>query len=551
MSHRAFQSLLPDRWTEVIGFAAVYVALAALSLSTAYVQVNAAAVWIPTGFAFGLLIVRGDAFWPAVTLGSFVANLWVNIGAQGEHSAFAATLVAACIAIANTAEALLGSYLANRYAGGVDFFNRPRDVGAFVLIVAPIPPIVSTLVGVAVSRVGGFAAIGAMPEVILTWYIANTVGILVVTGLTVLILTGRLALPPGSSFVEAAALALLLVFFGQAICGVYFSQTLAGWPKTYMIIPLLLWASIRFGQSGAQLSIVLIALISVVGTMRGYQAFPAESPSRSLIYLQIFLGILSVMTLFVSSATTMAEDLRANLEERVRTRTREVEHLLRERELFTTLVAHDLQSPIFGVRNALRAASKSIEADQVEPREILEVMGVMEETCTAIAERVEGLLTLRDENTLPEARPSKASLSSVASSIKTAHCLAMSAKSVSLRFVGDMNFEVSHTAQLEYILDILIDNAVRVAPPHSEIEVAAYRHGHNLEVLVSDSGPGMTKEQAKLAFRGQTISSRAASGTRPGMGLYLATEYATGLGGRLTYTPVSPTGARFRLVVPV
>ncbi len=64
----------------IFGYALVYVLLAALSLSTASVQWNTAAVWLPSGFATGLILAKGRAFWPSVTFGSFAVNLAVNIG---------------------------------------------------------------------------------------------------------------------------------------------------------------------------------------------------------------------------------------------------------------------------------------------------------------------------------------------------------------------------------------------------------------------------------------------------------------------------------------
>jgi integral membrane sensor domain MASE1/anti-sigma regulatory factor (Ser/Thr protein kinase) len=549
MSCQSYHFPLPARDFQVLIFAAIYAGLAAVSLSTAYLQVNAAAVWMPSGFALGLLLARGNALWPAVTIGSFLANLWVNIHAPGDHSLLMSTLVATCIAIANTAEALIGSYLANRLAGGAKYFRSPRDVAMFVSIVAPIPPVMSTVVGLAVSRIGGFAY-GSMQEIMLTWYVANTVGILVMTGLTLILLSRRLHLPTGRRAIEALALFVLLVFFGQAICGIYVSEPLNGWPKAYMVIPLLLWASTRFGQTGAQLSLALIAIVSVIGTMRGYQAFPADTPSRSLIYLQIFLGILSVMALSISSAITMANNLRATLEDRVRRRTRDVERLLREREVFTALVAHDLRSPIFGVRNALRAAGISLRADRIDRGELVEAMGIMEDTCTTLAQRVAGLLDLKGNESSQGANPRRLSLGRVMNSISAAHRLAMEEKSVSLRFVGDMLLEISRPAELEHILDILIDNAVRFAPRGSEIEVAAFRHGGDVEIQVSDRGRGLTAEQARAVFTPGPGRPRAVPGAGSGLGLYLASEHAAELGGRLTYAANNPTGARFRLVMP-
>lgn len=536
----------------ILFYAAVYVALAELSLSTAYVQVNAATVWIPSGFAIGLLITRGLDMWPAVALGSLVANLLVNIASEASEPVLISTLVAFVIAIGNTAEAVLGAYLADRFAAGADFMSRPRDAARFVFLVAPIPPLISMTIGVGASRLGGFSSQGSLSEVMLTWYIANSVGILIVTGLTVLALTRKPILPRGDRAIEVAALALCLVFFGQAICGIYASEAFTGWPKAYMTIPFLFWASFRFGTVGAQLSIALIMLISVVGTMRGFQAFPADTPSRSLIYLQTFLAMLSIMSLSISSALSEVAALHATLEDKVRIRTRGIEQLLAEREVFTTLIAHDLQSPIFGVRNALRAASGALKSGRISSEEVVEAMRVMEETCSTLAERVSALLAPKQGGVLPAIGERGTPLAAIMENIARAHRLTMEGKSARLRLEGDMKIEVAHSAEIEHILDILVDNALRFTPSGVPVEVAAYRHGANIEILVTDHGKGLSPEQAMTVFQPRLLSAkRIAAETGAGLGLHLASEQAGKLGGRLSYSNVEPSGARFRLVVPV
>ena len=209
--------------------------------------------------------------------------------------------IAIPIALGNVGEAVLGGYLTRRFASGAAFFSRPRNVATFALLVVPLAPLVSMSVGVFASRIGGVVTSNSLLEVMLTWYVANAIGILVfaapvVVGLTIPMpaylsaSVGRIA--------EALILGVCVVFASQAICGFYISDWLRAWPKTYMITPLLLWASFRFGTYGALLAILIVTMISVIGTMRGFAAFPADTPSRSLIYLQVFLGMISIMTPF-------------------------------------------------------------------------------------------------------------------------------------------------------------------------------------------------------------------------------------------------------------
>lgn len=543
--------VLPGGMVAMPVYTAVYVALAALSLSTAYVQANAAAVWIPSGYSVGLLIVLGLRYWPVVAVGSCLTNFAVNVTDPAGVSVHTAAAVAFVIASGNVCEALLGAYLTRRFAAGREFLARTRSFAAFALLAVPLPAMISMTVGVAASQIGGLGSRFHLPEVVLTWYIANSVGILVFASLTCLVLTQpvpRLSVP---KTLEALLLFACLAFFSQAICGIYWSQSLGDWPKSYMVVPFLLWACFRFGTYGALLSIVLITAISVSGTMQGYLAFPAQTPARALIYLQIYLGMLAAMAISVSAALCEVNALRTSLEEKVRARTKGIEDLLREREALTSIVAHDLQSPLYGVRNALRAAAEAIKAKRLSSDEIVSAMGMMAETCSTLAERVAGLLAPKGGETLTDAAIERdAPLATVLDRILSAHQPGIERKAAQVSLEGDMKIAISRPTEIEYILDILVDNAIKHSPKGSRIEVAAYRHGSSIEILVADRGQGVAAHAAKKLFFPRLLAALAPDASGSGMGLYLASERAAKLGGRLTYSQVQPTGARFRLVLP-
>jgi signal transduction histidine kinase len=341
--------------------------------------------------------------------------------------------------------------------------------------------------------------------------------------------------------------------FSQAICGIYLPQSLVDWPKSYMVVPFLLWACFRFGTYGALTSIALITAISVTGTMHGSMAFPAETPSRSLIYLQIYLGMLAAMTICVSAALCEVEALRTGLENKVRARTKGIEDLLKEREEFTTVVAHDLQSPLYGVRNALRATAEAFKGARLGVTELVSALDVMADTCTTLTERVADLLARKPRDELAAPDEPRPPLSVLLARIVSAHRLGIERKAARISLEGDMKIAISRPTEIEHILDILIDNAIKYSPAGSRIEVAAYRHGSSIEILVADNGQGIALPAAKkLFFRAPETPAVAGSLLAPGhgIGLYLASEQAAKLGGRLTYSSVQPTGARFRLVVP-
>ncbi len=314
-----------------------------------------------------------------------------------------------------------------------------------------------------------------------------------------------------------------------------------------MIIPLLLWASYRFGAVGGLAAIALITVGASIGTLRGFQVFPADSEWRALTYLQIYLAMLAVMTLSITAALAEAAETRAELEHRVRARTLAVEQLLQRRRLMTALVAHDLQSPIYGMRSTIRTIAGGLESETLDVQDVVPALGVVDDTCTAIGERIDGLLQL--PASADEDRPSKpVPLARLIASIAASHKLRLDARGIQLVFDAADDPQTRHRGEVEHILDALIDNAIRHVPQGGKILVTAIDDGRELTVRVADDGPGIEPERVVRLFRREV--RRREDGSRPSLGLALAAEQARWLDGHLGYDANPDGGAVFTLTIP-
>jgi signal transduction histidine kinase len=100
------------------------------------------------------------------------------------------------------------------------------------------------------------------------------------------------------------------------------------------------------------------------------------------------------------------------------------------------------------------------------------------------------------------------------------------------------------------IVRILLDNAVRVSPPGSEIKIEL-RNGEGAELSVSDQGPGIAPQDREVIFerfqRGRDTGGKAGFG----LGLAIGRELAERMGGKLELDPDFGPGARFILRLPV
>jgi len=101
------------------------------------------------------------------------------------------------------------------------------------------------------------------------------------------------------------------------------------------------------------------------------------------------------------------------------------------------------------------------------------------------------------------------------------------------------------------IVRILLDNALRFAPPGTAVRVAAAYHGEQATVEVADRGPGVPESERERIF--ERFQRGTATGGEGGFGLGLAIgrELAERLGGRLVLAPGDEQGARFVLSLPI
>jgi signal transduction histidine kinase len=96
------------------------------------------------------------------------------------------------------------------------------------------------------------------------------------------------------------------------------------------------------------------------------------------------------------------------------------------------------------------------------------------------------------------------------------------------------------------IVDNLLSNAFRATPDGGRIGLALGQRNGTVRVTVEDNGPGIPAEQRERLFR-PFVSD--AGGT--GLGLTIARELSTALGGRIELDSEVGRGTRFELVLPV
>ena len=105
-------------------------------------------------------------------------------------------------------------------------------------------------------------------------------------------------------------------------------------------------------------------------------------------------------------------------------------------------------------------------------------------------------------------------------------------------------------ARIQQLLSIVIDNAIRYSPAGSQVDVSVTRRAAEVEVIVSDRGPGMAADDAVPA-----VSTNGNGGMPPvagtGLGIPIARQIVRLHGGRLWINSKPGQGTQVHFTLPV
>lgn len=276
------------------GAAGVYFIAGKLGLRLAYVHACTSAVWPCTGIALAGLLMFGYRLWPAILAGAFLVNftttssVWVSLG----------------ISAGNTLEAVAGCYLITRFACGQHAFERAQDIFKFAFFAGMVSTTISATVGVSSLVLGGFADWTNYGAIWSTWWLGDAVGAVVVTPFLLLWKENPRLRWTRNQAIEVGLLFLGLVLTAWIVFGGRFHSSLKNYPLEYLCLPFLIWAAYRFGRRKAATAICVLAAIATWGTLQGFGPFSRESQNTSLLLLQTFIGIMSILSLVFAAEVT-------------------------------------------------------------------------------------------------------------------------------------------------------------------------------------------------------------------------------------------------------
>jgi len=119
-------------------------------------------------------------------------------------------------------------------------------------------------------------------------------------------------------------------------------------------------------------------------------------------------------------------------------------------------------------------------------------------------------------------------------------------------FEGDSVNIYGDESRIKQLVAILIDNAIKHTPPGGSIQMALHDRGHTVEIVVSDTGEGISDEHIHKIFERfyRVDKARSRSNGSAGLGLSIAKYIVSEHRGEIKVESKVGAGTSFHVILP-
>jgi len=221
-----------------------------------------------------------------------------------------------------------------------------------------------------------------------------------------------------------------------------------------------------------------------------------------------------------------------------------------QKNRFLRHLSHELKTPLTALREGAELLNDQVGGPLAPPQR--QVVSIMRDNSVKLQRLIEDLLDYqRALHAASSLAVQPVSLDELIREVARGHELAVQAKGQRLGLELERLRIEADAEKLRSIVDNLLGNAVKFAPPGGAITVMASGDSGEVVIDVIDSGPGVPPEERDAVFesffRGRAKASGRIEGT--GLGLAIAREFAEAHGGRIGVV-TRASGGHFRVVLP-
>ncbi|HEX3241203.1 MAG TPA: HAMP domain-containing sensor histidine kinase [Solirubrobacterales bacterium] len=232
---------------------------------------------------------------------------------------------------------------------------------------------------------------------------------------------------------------------------------------------------------------------------------------------------------------------------------REREQLDRLKDEFVLTASHELRSPLTSVQGF--AELLMLERDKLTPKQ-LETVEIILDNCRHLGRLLNDLLDLTrsDAGRLALRREPTEPAPLIEEVVRTMRAQTESAnQSLSAHLEPNLPLIDVEPGRIRQILVNLVTNAHEYSPERASVEVSARVAGTEVEIEVTDDGPGIPADQLEHIFerftRGDAGLTQRVGGT--GLGLAISKSLVELHGGTISAESQLGKGSSFKLRLPV
>ncbi len=538
----------------------IYFLAGKLGLKVAYENASATAIWAPTGIALTVFLLRGYHVFPAILAGAFLINLTTTGNIP----------TSILIAFGNTGEGLLGAYLVNKYANGKYVFENTSDIFKFVFYAGILSTAVSATVGVTSLALWGYAKWNSYVTVWLTWWIGDAVGAFLLTPFLVQWFYKKPADLAKNKTVEAAAAILTLAAVSIIEFTPFSVAAIKNYPVSFILIPPFVWIAFRFDKRFVSTAAFIMCAVAVWGTLNGYGPFVVPSQNESLIFLQAFISVISIMSLVYASviAEQKSSENRLRESEKLRQRVLEESYILMEEKViertyelnkaqeelinseklaslgrFSAGIAHEIRNPLANISSLAQLLIRKNKDPEVEKH--LEFIRANSDIANNI---IKDLLNIASPHNINFININISTVINNVCNYAMARCEKSKVRVIKI-IQKDIPPVKVNVGKIETAFLNLISNAIEAMPEGGELKITAETDTAQGEAVISfeDTGIGISEENMDIVL--EPFFTTKNEGT--GLGLSMVYHVIKAHSGKIAIESTKKRGTKLIIRLPI
>lgn len=275
--------------------------------------------------------------------------------------------------------------------------------------------------------------------------------------------------------------------------------------------------------------------------------------------LLLLLLIAGMITYIFYRRINLVREQNRQLEEVVARRTRELKESNRDLEIsnqtkdrFFSILAHDLKNPIAalsGISDLLKAKFPTLSSE-----EVYSYISDINRSSNSVQELLMNLLDwARTQSQNIAYTPETVNVQELL--LKNQSLMEQQLKRKNIRFTlssDPMHSIYADPQMIDTVIRNLLSNSIKFTPAYGAIEVSSRQEGARIMIGISDTGIGMTTEQAENLYNIQkaNIASGTEGETGTGLGLVIVKEFIDANKGTIQVTSTPSQGTHFTISLP-